>query len=81
MTSITLQNCSPFLKAFNKEPTFSHLKVFGCACYPLLRLYTVTTLFFFFFFFFFFLKMNKSKNVSTQWRLVLYYEAKEALQK
>jgi hypothetical protein len=53
MTSITLQNCSPFLKAFNKEPTFSHLKVFGCACYPLLRLYTVTTLFFFFFFFFF----------------------------
>jgi transposase InsO family protein len=47
MTTITLQNCSPFLKAFNKEPNFSYLRVFGCACYPLLRPYTLTTSYFF----------------------------------
>ncbi|CAL2227963.1 unnamed protein product [Prunus armeniaca] len=31
---------SPFSKLFHKEPNITLLKVFGCACYPLLRPYT-----------------------------------------
>lgn len=30
---------SPFSKLFHKEPNLTTLKVFGCACYPLLRPY------------------------------------------
>ena len=31
---------SPWQKLYNSQPDFSHLKVFGCACYPYLKSYT-----------------------------------------
>ena len=34
-----LDNKSPYQVLLNNEPDFSSLKVFGCACYPLLRPY------------------------------------------
>ena len=40
MPSLILQNSTPFTKLFKAEPDYSTLKVFGCACYPLLRPYT-----------------------------------------
>ena len=30
---------SPYFKLFQKEPDYSNLRIFGCACYPLLRPY------------------------------------------
>lgn len=34
-----LQNLSPYKKLFQKSPQYNFFKVFGCACYPYLRLY------------------------------------------
>jgi transposase InsO family protein len=34
-----LSNVSPFFKLFHRSPDYSLLRVFGCACYPLLRPY------------------------------------------
>jgi hypothetical protein len=39
MPSQTLQNVSPYTKLFKAEPSYSGLRVFGCACYPLLHPY------------------------------------------
>lgn len=39
LPSISLSNLSPYEILFQDNPTFSHLKTFGCACYPLLRPY------------------------------------------
>jgi hypothetical protein len=35
-----LQHQSPYFKLLHKQPDYSLLKTFGCACYPLLRPYT-----------------------------------------
>lgn len=40
LPSSVLQFEIPLTKLFNKEPDFSLLKTFGCACYPHLRPYT-----------------------------------------
>ena len=34
-----LNNRTPYEVLFNKKPTYEFFKVFGCACYPLLRPY------------------------------------------
>jgi hypothetical protein len=39
MPSPTLQIHTPLTKLFKSEPDYSHLRVFSCACYPLLRPY------------------------------------------
>jgi hypothetical protein len=39
MPSYTLHNSTPYTKLFRAEPSYSDLRVFGCACYPLLRPY------------------------------------------
>jgi transposase InsO family protein len=39
MPSQTLHNVAPYTKLFKAEPSYSDLRVFGCACYPLLRPY------------------------------------------
>lgn len=39
MPSLILQNHTPLTKLFKAEPEYSNLRVFGCACYPLLRPY------------------------------------------
>jgi hypothetical protein len=39
MPSHTLQNLTPYTKLFKAKPSYSELRVFGCACYPLLQPY------------------------------------------
>jgi hypothetical protein len=39
MPSHTLQNLTLYTNLFKAEPSYSELRVFGCACYPLLRPY------------------------------------------
>ena len=36
LPSPALNNMSPFEKLFHKKPDYKFLRVFGCACYPLL---------------------------------------------
>lgn len=40
MPTPTLQNHSPYEKLFNSSPNYLKLKIFGCLCYPWLKLYT-----------------------------------------
>ncbi|KAM1757600.1 hypothetical protein ACFX11_006838 [Malus domestica] len=44
MPSQTLNQKSPFEMLYGSVPDVSHLKVFGCSCYPLLRPLTTTKL-------------------------------------
>lgn len=44
MPTPTLYNCSPFERLFRVPPILSHLRVFGCSCFPLLRPYNNTKL-------------------------------------
>ncbi|KAG8499008.1 hypothetical protein CXB51_005388 [Gossypium anomalum] len=37
LPTLVLQQCSPYEKLYNLKPSYSQLKVFGCACYPYLR--------------------------------------------
>lgn len=39
LPSLTLGSISPFEKLFACKPDYGHLRVFGCACYPLQRPY------------------------------------------
>lgn len=34
LPSTTLGNDMPFHKLYNKNPTYDHLRVFGCLCFP-----------------------------------------------
>ncbi|KAM2827187.1 hypothetical protein COP1_036768 [Malus domestica] len=44
MPSSSLGNLSPFQLLHNSIPVITHLKIFGCSCYPWLRPYTHTKL-------------------------------------
>ncbi|KAM1318769.1 hypothetical protein ACFX2H_003862 [Malus domestica] len=44
MPYISLKMQSPYKLLIGKPPTFTHLKVFGCACYPLLKPYNSSKL-------------------------------------
>ncbi|KAM0996393.1 hypothetical protein ACFX2C_006406 [Malus domestica] len=44
MPSPVLSKTSPFQRLFGAEPVISHLKIFGCTCYPLLKPYTTSKL-------------------------------------
>lgn len=39
LPSPNLSNISPFQLLFQSPPTYDHLKVFGCVCFPNLRPY------------------------------------------
>lgn len=39
LPTAVLHHTTPFSKLYNKRPNYSHLKVFGCACFPFLRPY------------------------------------------
>jgi len=39
LPTLVLKHQSPYVKLLQKNPNYSLLKVFGCACYPLLRPY------------------------------------------
>lgn len=39
LPSVSLGNQSPYSKLLHKVPDYSHLRVFGCACFPFLRPY------------------------------------------
>jgi hypothetical protein len=39
LPTLVLKNQSPYVKLLQKNPDYSLFKVFGCACYPLLRPY------------------------------------------
>jgi len=39
LPTLVLKHQSPYVKLLQKNPDYSFLKVFGCACYPLLRPY------------------------------------------
>lgn len=39
MPSMSLANQSPYFKLLHKLPDYSHLRVFGCTCFPFLRPY------------------------------------------
>ncbi|KAI0492295.1 hypothetical protein KFK09_026565 [Dendrobium nobile] len=36
LPSITTENMSPLQRMFNIQPSYEHLRIFGCECYPLL---------------------------------------------
>jgi hypothetical protein len=40
LPTTVLRNKSPYQVLLNKDPDYSILRIFGCACYPLLRPYT-----------------------------------------
>jgi hypothetical protein len=40
LPTTVLRNKSHYQVLLNKDPDYSILRIFGCACYPLLRLYT-----------------------------------------
>ena len=44
MPSVILQNKSPYEILFQNIPYVSHLRIFGCACFPLLRPYRLNKL-------------------------------------
>jgi hypothetical protein len=39
LPTTVLKNHSPYFKLLHKQPNYSLLKIFGCACYPLLKPY------------------------------------------
>jgi hypothetical protein len=41
LPSLVLKHMSPYSQLFKKEPDYSILRVFGCACYPLLKPYSI----------------------------------------
>ncbi|KAM1496471.1 hypothetical protein ACFXTO_031069 [Malus domestica] len=44
MPTPVLHNKSPFELLYNDVPDLSHLRVFGCSCYPLLKSYNISKL-------------------------------------
>jgi histone deacetylase 1/2 len=44
MPTVVLHNSSPFEMLFGSSPTITHLRIFGCACFPLLKPYNSTKL-------------------------------------
>ena len=44
LPSLTTNSKSPYELLFHHKPDYSHLKVFGCACYPNLRPYNTNKL-------------------------------------
>ncbi|KAM1260029.1 hypothetical protein ACFX2J_039256 [Malus domestica] len=44
MPTPVLQNQSPFQVLYGQNPVITHLRVFGCSCYPLLRPYNTSKL-------------------------------------
>ena len=41
LPTIILHFLSPFEKLFHKKPNYNFLKVFGCACFPYLKNYSI----------------------------------------